>query len=313
MTAPASSRSGKNSKRSRATPPADAQQAGARDRAGTETSGAPLVPLDLGRGSPAAGLIDQIVPVRTRADLILSAENLRVLTELVAEYQKRDTFLRHGLDVRARLLFCGPPGCGKTLTAEVFAKELGLDLLVVRLDAVISSFLGETASNLRHVLDAAQRRPCVLFLDEFDALARSRTESSGHGELRRVVNSLLMMIERFRGPGFLIAATNLQEMLDDAIWRRFDDVVLFEAPAASQIRALLALKLRNFPPDFDLAPQAAALAGYSYADIERVCLQAVRLAILGKRAKVSAADFKAALRAEQRRRKIRQKVVSKKR
>lgn len=278
----------------------------------TTRGAGPLVPLDLGRPGLAAGLIDQISPVRTQNELILSAENSKVLTQLVTEYRQRDTFLRHGLAVRSKLLFCGPPGCGKTLTAEVFARELGLDLLVVRLDAVISSFLGETASNLRQVLEAAQKRPTVLFLDEFDALARSRTESSGHGELRRVVNSLLMMIDRFRGPGFLIAATNLQDVLDEAIWRRFDEVILFDPPGAAQIKAMLKLKTRNFPADFEIAAEAGSLAGYSYAEIERVSLEAIRQAILGKRAAISLSDFKSALKSEQRRKKIRQKVVGSK-
>jgi SpoVK/Ycf46/Vps4 family AAA+-type ATPase len=104
------------------------------------------------------------------------------------EFRGADLLRRHGLEIRSKLLFCGPPGCGKTLTAEVFAHELGLPLVIARLDAIISSFLGETATNIRKVFESAAGQPCVLFLDEFDGLARARADGSEHNELRRVVN-----------------------------------------------------------------------------------------------------------------------------
>src|SRR5262249_22189978 len=147
-------------------------------------------------------------------------------------------------------------------------------------DVVISSFLGETATNLRRAFEMANAQACVLFLDEFDALARARTDTSEHNELRRVVNSLLMLIDRYRGRGFLIAASNLEESLDLAVWRRFDDVILFHLPSVQEIRKLIELKTRNFKADFLIEKKASRLRGWSYADVERVCLDATRRSIL---------------------------------
>ena len=216
---------------------------------------------------------------------------------------------RHGLNVRSRLLFCGPPGCGKSITAEAFANELNLNLLIVRLDSVVSSFLGETASNLRSVFEAAEKRPCVLFFDEFDAIAMARKNGTEHGELRRVVNSLLMFIERFKGRGFLIAATNLEASLDSALWRRFDEVVLFERPTPAKIKAMLKLKTKNFPADFNIENKAKELSGFSYSEIERVCIQAIKIAILNSRKTISQSDFEKSLKDEKRRRKIQKNLA----
>ena len=263
-----------------------------------------LAALDIGRDQRASDFIQQVQPVRTRNDVILSPTNVTALTRLVEEFRAGDTLRRHGVDLRSRILFCGPPGCGKTLTAEVFARELGLDLFVVRLDAIISSFLGETASNLRAVIEAAGRQPCVLFFDEFDALARTRADSRESGEIRRVVNSLLLLIEGYRGRGYLIAATNLEQSLDPAIWRRFDDVISFERPTSAKIVQMLRLKTRNFPASFKIETRAKNLEGFSYAEIDRVCAAATRSAILAKRKRISAADFDLALKNERRRRKI---------
>ena len=159
----------------------------------------------------------------------------------------------------------------------------------------------ETATNLRRLFDYAAKRPSVLFLDEFDALARSRTDVGEHNELRRVVNSLLGMIDRHQTRGVLIAATNLETSLDPAIWRRFDDVVVFEPPAHAEVAALLALVFKNFPVNFELQTSAAKLTGLSYAEIQRVGFEAMKTAILKKRKAVTETDFAAAVKAAQRR------------
>jgi SpoVK/Ycf46/Vps4 family AAA+-type ATPase len=186
------------------------------------------------------------------------------------------------------------------MTAEVFARELGLPLVIARLDAVVSSFLGETASNIRKVFETANQQPCILFLDEFDALARARTDSSEHNELRRVVNSLLMLIDRYHGRGFLVAATNLEEALDAAIWRRFDEIVWFDLPKDRQIINFLKLKTRNFPAAFDLGKKVEKLKGLSYADIERICQNAIKRSILkGSIGRVLESEFNLAIREEQ--------------
>jgi SpoVK/Ycf46/Vps4 family AAA+-type ATPase len=260
---------------------------------------APLLPFP----DPSAEYLERIEPTHRSSDIVLSRENVSLFLGLLREFRQSQEIKRHGLKLRSKLLFCGPPGCGKTLGAEVFAGELGLPLFVAKLDVLVSSYLGETASNVRKVFDFARRQPCVLFLDEFDALARARQDTSEHNELRRVVNSLLLFIDRYQGAGFLVAATNLNEALDDAVWRRFDEVVWFEKPNASAIKRYLKMKFQNVRTDFSVSGKAERLQGYSFAEIERVCLQAIKLSILDRRKSVREIDFAVASRQEARRHK----------
>lgn len=263
--------------------------------------GLPLLPLAMTREGNKSHLVEVIEPSRHRDEIVLSPSNIRAFAGLLEEFRHADRLRRHGLEIRSKLLFCGPPGCGKTVTAEAFAHELGLPLLVAKLDSIVSSFLGETATNLRKVFEAAANQPSVLFLDEFDALARTRSDSTEHNELRRVVNSLLLMIDRHKTRGFLIAATNLEESLDTAIWRRFDEVILFDAPRDREIRAFLKLKTKNFPPRFDIEAKASKLLGLSYADIERICTNSIKRSILRDSKSIIESEFNIALREEQRR------------
>tara|TARA_B100000678_G_scaffold167520_1_gene139933 strand:+ start:550 stop:1539 length:990 start_codon:yes stop_codon:yes gene_type:complete len=259
---------------------------------------APLLPFP----EAAADFIERIEPVHGKQDIILSFENIRIFLGLMKEFDRADEIRRHGLPVRSKLLFCGPPGCGKTLCAEIFAAELGLPLYVVKLDQLISSYLGETAANVRKIFEFARTQPCVLFFDEFDALARTRDESGEHHELRRVVNSLLIFIDRQRPKGFLIAATNLDQTLDSAIWRRFDEVVWFDRPDSRMIQRFVAMKFKNLSIDFDPKAHLSDLEGYAYAELDRICLQATKSSIIAKRKRVSEGDFVDAIADERRRR-----------
>ncbi len=236
-------------------------------------------------------LVDQIRPERRASDLVLDRANQQTMHSLLREFRQRDTLGAHGLRPRSRLLFCGPPGCGKTLCAEVLANEAGLPLLVASMDVLVSSLLGETASNLRKIFDHAATQPVVLLLDEFDAIARLRDDETLNGELRRVVNSLLTLIEKYRGQGFVVAATNHEKQLDPAIWRRFDDVVFFEKPGRPEIIRLLDLKFKNFRREFVSSETAVWLESFSHADIERVCLNAIRNAVLNGRSVVTKRDL----------------------
>lgn len=258
---------------------------------------APLLPFP----DEANDFVERIDPARNRQDLALSKENWGLLEALGKEFRRGEEIRGRGLPVRSKLLFCGPPGCGKTLCAEVFAAELGLPLFVVKLDRLISSYLGETATNIRKIFEFARKQPCVLLLDEFDALARSREDVAEHNELRRVVNSLLVFIDRIVPKGFLVAATNLEQTLDNAIWRRFDEVLWFEVPDRAMVATFLELKFRNTPVSFEPGQYASKLDGYSYADIERVCLQSMRTSIVERHKQVQKADFEAALANETRR------------
>lgn len=268
---------------------------------GTNARKLSVVPIERDKQLP---LVETIQPERRVSDLILNRNNQRILLSLLSEFRQRDVLGAHGLRARSRLLFCGPPGCGKTLCAEVFAHEVKLPLLVARMDTLVSSLLGETASNLRKIFDFAAVQPVVLLLDEFDAIARLRDDETLNGELRRVVNSLLTLIEQFRGQGFVIAATNHERQLDRAIWRRFDEVIFFEKPAKSEIIRLIRLKFRNFKIDFDPALVADFLAGFSHAEIERVCLNAIRRAVLNQRTVVNKRRFLESVALEKRRKDI---------
>ncbi len=271
---------------------------GAAARADKPKALAPLIPFP----EAASDFIERIEPEFTKDDIVLPAANLRVFAGLLEEHRRADEIRRHGLPVRSKLLFCGPPGCGKTFCAEVFSRELGLPLYVVKLDRLISSYLGETAGNIRKTFEFARKQPCVLFFDEFDALARARDDSNEHNELRRVVNSLLLFIDRMKPRGFLVAATNLDQSLDAAVWRRFDEVIWFDLPDPPLIERFLERKFKNVKTGFRPADMAGSVEGFSYADIERICVQAVKAAIIERRKTVTAQDFRAAVAEELRRR-----------
>lgn len=230
-------------------------------------------------------LFEQRAVVREEGDIILSDRTRSSLEEILLEHNRSDVLRSYGMQPAQRLMFCGPPGCGKTLAAEVIAHTLSLPLIVVRLDSVISSFLGETAGNLRKVFDYITVNPVVALFDEFDALTKDRGDSADHGELKRSVNAVLQMMDGYRGESILIATTNYEALLDKAVWRRFDEVLRFEMPDLLQIKKLLRLKLsgirRNIEPDDSHV--ASLFKGMSHADIERVLRRAIKDMILSGR------------------------------
>lgn len=273
----------------------------------TEAQRRTFQPLKL-RAERGSEFLEFVEPRRRSGELVLAASVEKTLFDVVQEYRQAELIRRHHIPVRNRLLFCGPPGCGKSVTAETFAHEVGMPLMVAKLDTLIGSLLGETASNLKKVFEGMEREASVLFLDEFDALARSRSDPTEHSEMRRVVNSLLMMIDRFSGRGFIIAATNLEAEIDTAIFRRFDEVVLFERPSLVDIRRLLKLRTKNFAAEFDIASRAKRLLGKSHADVERICYNGIRHAIIDKRRIMRESDFDYAIAIEERRELVQERI-----
>ena len=166
--------------------------------------------------------------------------------------------------------------------AEALANELGVELGVVRLDAVMSSYLGESASNLRRVFDFVEQERIVLLFDEFDSVGKERGDDSDHGELKRVVNAFLQMLDAYRGTSILLAATNHERLLDKALWRRFDEVVCFDKPNLEQVRRLLTIKTRAIRSDLPLSDTQFVnrFTGMSHSDIERVLVRAIKDMIL---------------------------------
>jgi len=230
-------------------------------------------------------LLEERSVIREEKDIVLSDSTRSVVDEIIVEHNRADVLRSFGLQPAQKILFCGPPGCGKTLAAEVLAHSLSLPLVLVRLDSIISSFLGETASNLRQIFDFISQYPVVALFDEFDALTKDRGDSADHGELKRSVNAVLQMLDGYRGESILIATTNYESLLDHAVWRRFDEVVRFDMPNLEQIERLLALKLSGIRRNFDVDDHqiAASFEGLSHADIERVLRRAVKEMILSGR------------------------------
>ena len=230
-------------------------------------------------------LLEERAVIREEKDIILSEATQDLLSEIIHEHNRADVLISHGLQPARKLLFCGPSGCGKTLAAEVIAHALSIPLVIVRLDSVISSFLGETASNLRKVFDYVSKHPVVALFDEFDALAKDRGDAADHGELKRSVNAVLQMLDSYRGESIMIATTNYETLLDQAVWRRFDETLRFEMPNPEQIKRLLALKLSGVRRNFEIEDCGVAtlFKGMSHADIERVLRRSIKDMILSGR------------------------------
>jgi len=249
-------------------------------KTGRSVAGGPLtnIPKDRERLSP---LVDVRTPVHALSDIILPEKMQSQLSRVLDEYRRAELLKMHGMRPMHKLLFCGPPGCGKSLCSEIIAAELNVPLLYTRFDAIVSSYLGETSANLRKVFDYASSNTWVVLFDEFDAIGKSRTDMSEHGELKRVVNSFLQLLDSYQGNSIIIAATNHQTLLDHALWRRFDEVFEFNKPNMEEIRALLRLKLRNFPQkNTDLASIAKRAKGMAHSEVEWVCQDAIKSAIL---------------------------------
>ncbi|MGG6269319.1 AAA family ATPase [Leptolyngbya sp. AN03gr2] len=228
--------------------------------------------------------------------IILSETILDPLNEIVLENRKQDILAAHGLQPKNKLLFCGPPGCGKTQTAKVLSSVLGLPLVYVNLTAVFSSYLGETATNLQKIFTYIQHGEWVVLFDEFDAIARDRNTPNEHGEVKRLVNSLLQLIDTTESSSLFIAATNHENLLDTAVWRRFDEVLLFDRPSTELRIALLTRYLSAIRyPEVDLAHFATQLESATGADIERICSDATKAVLLRGDDELSSDDLEAAI------------------
>lgn len=259
------------------------------------------VPTDSERGLP---LITVKEPVRDLEDVVLESENSALLEHVLLEKRRADLLSSYGLRPVQKLLFCGPPGCGKTLTAEVIATELSLPLALIRVDSVVSSYLGETSANLRKVFSFLERWAVVALFDEFDAIAKERSDTSEHGELRRVVNAFLQMTDEYRGDSLIVAATNHESMLDEAIWRRFDEVVVFDLPTTEEIHELITLRLKGVRREFDRedVPVDQWFTGMSFADVERILIRAIKRQALKGTEFLTLSDIKCSTEAERARR-----------
>jgi SpoVK/Ycf46/Vps4 family AAA+-type ATPase len=237
------------------------------------------IPIDQERGLP---LLIVREPARRMDEVVLTPEAKHVVEDVLEQHNRGDVLRSYGMRPSDRLLFCGPPGCGKTVTAEGIARELDRPLALIRLDSVVSSYLGETAANLRKVFNFIESISTVALFDEFDALGKERADASEHGELKRVVNAVLQMLDAYQGKSLIIAATNHEGILDSAIWRRFEEVVVFPPPSEKETVELLGMKSRGVRRDFEITDKKVLtlFRGRSHADIERILRRAIKEMIL---------------------------------
>jgi SpoVK/Ycf46/Vps4 family AAA+-type ATPase len=232
----------------------------------------------------------------TWEEIILSDSVRDILDRVVLENRKQEVLEAYGLKPKNKLLFCGPPGCGKTQTAKILASVMSLPLVSVSLTAMFSSYLGETATNLQKIFDYIDSGEWVVLFDEFDAIARDRDTPNEHGEIKRLVNSLLQLIDGTESSNLFIAATNHENLLDTAVWRRFDEIILFERPSVEIRQRLLAHYLSTIRyREIDLFAFAKQIDMATGADIQRICTEAVKSAILRGDKELSTDDVKAAV------------------
>lgn len=238
-------------------------------------------------------LVTYVLRRSLRHDMILPELIEQRFQRIEREFAARDRLASFGLHYTKRILMYGAPGCGKTLGAERLAWNTGLPLVKVRFDALISSYLGESASNLRKIFDMAKTTPCLLFLDECDSIAKSRSIGNDVGEIPRIVNTLLQLLDDFDSPGLLVAATNLDKSLDKALFRRFDDVFEIPPPRIKEIEQLLKLALSTMKLDNSIQWKEIArqLEGTSAAFVVKVGKDAAKRAILAGFSSVQQKDL----------------------
>ncbi|MCJ1702703.1 AAA family ATPase [Rathayibacter sp. VKM Ac-2926] len=232
--------------------------------------------------SAVSDLVHEVVPRRRVDDLRLEPLVQQSVRELIEEHHRGDLLRSYGIEPRNRVLFEGPPGNGKTSLAEAIATELMLPFYTVRYEGIVSSFLGETTARLDQVFDFARTRRCVLFFDELDTLAKERADAHETGEIKRVVSTLLMQIDRLPAHVILIGATNHGELLDRAAWRRFQVRVTLQSPTRSKMTEFLEVLTNQLGGNLGFSPRTLAdkLAGASYAEIEEFAKDVRRRMIL---------------------------------
>lgn len=229
--------------------------------------------------------------------MVMSPELARRLTRILKEQRELEALRSHALHPRRKVLLMGPPGSGKTMAAAALAGELALPLCVVRLESLLTKYMGETTAKLRMVFDAVERTRAVYLFDEFDSLGYERSVGQDVGEMRRVLNSFLVFLENVRGQSLIVAATNHGEMLDRALFRRFDDVLELGLPDLKQRGEAYARRLAAFSPSAHMiATIAQKSEGLSYGEIVRVSDDAIKEVLLSDRCSVSLDDLLAVLK-----------------
>jgi SpoVK/Ycf46/Vps4 family AAA+-type ATPase len=214
-------------------------------------------------------------------ELVVSKGVHDKLVRTLSEYRQRDKLATYGLNCRRKLLLEGVPGTGKTMTASVMAAELGLPLFTVQIDKLITKYLGETSARLRQIFETISSNRAVYLFDEFDAIGADRSRDNEVGEMRRILNSFLQLIEADTSESLIFAATNNRRILDQALFRRFDDVLHYSLPTVNEVKRIVTRRTGAYDPIFVLSDTVAAnLSQLCQADITHICGDAVKTSLL---------------------------------
>jgi AAA+ superfamily predicted ATPase len=232
------------------------------------------------------GLLLEDFTINRLSDLIVSDIIYERIRRIINEYIQVDKLRRHNLQNRRKILLSGPPGTGKTMTASIIANELNLPLYTILMEKMVTKFMGETSAKLRQVFDVIQERQGVYLFDEFDAIGYHRNKDNDVGEMRRVVNAFLQFIERDNSNSLIISATNNLGLLDQALFRRFDDVLHYQLPSDAEKILLLENRLGYYKGNFNSKSIIDTFTGLSHAEISQACFDAIKECILTDRKKV---------------------------
>lgn len=229
------------------------------------------------------GLIIENVPAVTLSDIISSDDIVSKIQRIIKEFVQRDKLRKHDLENRRKILLSGPPGTGKTLTASIIANELNLPLYTILMDKMVTKFMGETSAKLRQIFDLIEHKQGVYLFDEFDAIGGERSRDNDVGEMRRILNSFLQFIDRDNSGSLIIAITNNKSLLDQALFRRFDDVILYHLPSEKEKLELLRNRLARFNKKVNFAKLLPNINGLSHSEISLACLDAIKETVLNEK------------------------------
>lgn len=227
-------------------------------------------------------LLDIFHPKIKLKDMVLAEDVKATLERLVVEQKNWQALQKYNLSPRRKLLLVGPPGCGKTMTAQALAGELGIPVFIVRLDGIVSKFMGESIAKLRLLFEAMADNRGVYLFDEFDSIGSARDQGQDLGEIKRILNSFLIHIEKDQSNSVIIAATNLPDMLDKALFRRFDDVISYPLPTKKEITQVLKRNLQgfSFSEKASFSQFAKIAEGLNFSDLVRACEDTIKDMIL---------------------------------
>ena len=232
------------------------------------------------------GLVLETAPLYKLPELIVSDSIQERIQRIINEYIQVDKLRRHNLKNRRKIILSGDPGTGKTMTASIIAHELNLPFYTILMDKMVTKYMGETSAKLRQVFDIIQSRQGVYLFDEFDAIGGQRGKDNDVGEMRRVLNSFLQFIERDNSESIIIAATNNLDLLDQALFRRFDDVLHYQLPSDEEKLLLLKNFLGRYNGSIDYKEILPLLNGLSHAEISQVCMDSIKECVLSDRKKI---------------------------